>query len=138
MSVAAHSMTPLYADWRDRYQLVGKIGSGGFAEVYEALDVTLDESVALKIVADGRGMSARVVREVEAAAALAHPNIVALYDWFGDGERSILVCELVRGESLDKLAGDFGDGDVVALGVELLDALAFAHSQGIIHRAVQP
>jgi hypothetical protein len=138
MSVAAHSMTPLFTDWRDRYQLVGKIGSGGFAEVYEALDLTLDEPVALKIVADGRSMSGRVVREVEAAAALAHPNIVALYDWFGDGERSILVWELVRGESLDKLAGELGDGDVAAIGVELLDALAFAHSQGIIHRDVKP
>jgi hypothetical protein len=138
MSVAAHTMTPLYTDWRDRYQLVGKIGSGGFAEVYEALDVTLGQAVALKIVADGRGMSGRVVREVEAAAALSHPNIVALYDWFGDGERSILVCELVIGESLDKLAGELGDGDVAAIGVELLDALAFAHSQGIIHRDVKP
>ncbi len=138
MSVAAHSMTPLYTDWRDRYQLVGKIGSGGFAVVYEALDVTLDQPVALKIVADGRSMSGRVVREVEAAAALSHPNIVALYDWFGDGQRSILVCELVDGESLDKLAGELGDGDVAAIGVELLDALAFAHSQGIIHRDVKP
>ncbi len=138
MSVAAHSMTPLYTDWRDRYQLVGKIGSGGFAEVYEALDVTLDQAVALKIVADGRSMSGRVVREVEAAAALSHPNIVALYDWFGDGERTILVWELVDGESLDKLAGELADGDVAAIGVELLDALAFAHSQGIIHRDVKP
>jgi len=138
MPVAAHSTTPLYSDWRDRYQLVGKIGSGGFADVYEALDVTLDQAVALKIIADGRGMSGRVVREVEAAAALSHPNIVALYDWFGDGERSILVWELVRGESLHKLAGELGDGDVVALGVELLDALAFAHSQGVIHRDVKP
>jgi hypothetical protein len=138
MSVAAHSMTPLYTDWRDRYQLVGKIGSGGFAVVYEARDVTLDQPVALKIVADGRSMSGRVVREVEAAAALSHPNIVALYDWFGDGQRSILVCELVDGESLDKLAGELGDGDVAAIGVELLDALAFAHSQGIIHRDIKP
>ncbi|MCX6363818.1 MAG: serine/threonine-protein kinase [Actinobacteria bacterium] len=138
MSVAAHTMTPLYTDWRDRYQLVGKIGSGGFADVYEALDVTLDQAVALKIVADGRSMSGRLIREVEAAAALTHPNIVALYDWFGDGERSILVWELVRGESLDKLAGELRDGDVAALGVELLDALACAHSQGIIHRDIKP
>ncbi|HEY5387777.1 MAG TPA: serine/threonine-protein kinase, partial [Thermoleophilia bacterium] len=138
MSAAAHSTTPLYTDWRDRYKLVGKIGSGGFSDVYEALDVTLNEPVALKVVADGRSMSGRVVREVEAAAALSHPNIVALYDWFGDGERSILVWELVDGVSLDKLGGDFSDGDVAAVGVELLDALAFAHSQRIIHRDVKP
>jgi hypothetical protein len=138
MSVAAQSTAPYYADWRDRYELVGRIGSGGFAEVYEAVDLTLDEPVALKIVADGRSLNARVVREVEAAAALDHPGIVALYDWFADGERSVLVWELVRGESLDKLGDELGDGDVVAVGVELLDALAYAHSQGIVHRDVKP
>ena len=78
------------------------------------------------------------MREVEAAAALDHPNIVALYDWFADGEGSILVWELVRGQSLDRLGDELGDGDVVAVGVELLDALAYAHSQGIIHRDVKP
>ena len=138
MSVAAQSPAPYYADWRDRYQLVGKIGSGGFAEVFEAYDLTLEEPVALKIVPDGRALSARIVREVEAAAALDHPNIVALYDWFADGEGSILVWELVRGDSLDKLGHQLDDGDVVAIGVELLDALAYAHSQGIVHRDVKP
>ena len=138
MSVAAQSPAPYYADWRDRYQLVGKIGSGGFAEVFEAYDLTLEEPVALKIVPDGRALSARIVREVEAAAALDHPNIVALHDWFADDEGSILVWELVRGDSLDKLGHQLDDGDVVAIGVELLDALAYAHSQGIVHRDVKP
>jgi hypothetical protein len=138
MPVAAHSHTPLFVDWRDRYELVGKIGSGGFAEVYEARDLSLDEPVALKIIANGRAMSGRVVREVEAAAALSHPNIVALYDWFGDGERSILVWELVVGSSLDQLAGELGDGDVAAVGAELYEGLAYAHSQWIVHRDVKP
>ena len=82
MSVAAQSPAPYFADWRDRYELVGKIGAGGFAEVYEAYDVTLEEPVALKIVPDGRALNARIVREVEAATTLDHANIVALYDWF--------------------------------------------------------
>jgi hypothetical protein len=138
MSVAAQSPAPHFADWRDRYELVGKIGSGGFADVFEAYDLTLEEPVALKIVPDGRALSARIVREVEAAAALDHPNIVALYDWFADDEGSILVWELVSGDSLDKLGEQLGDGDVVAVGVELLDALAYAHSQGIVHRDVKP
>ena len=138
MPAAAHSTTPLYADWRDRYQDLQRIGSGGFADVYAARDTVLDRRVALKIVAEGRGMSGRVAREAEAAAALSHPNIVALYDWFGDGVRTVLVWELVDGDSLDRLGGRLGDADVVAVGVELLDALAFAHSQGIIHRDVKP
>ncbi|HET6495607.1 MAG TPA: serine/threonine-protein kinase [Thermoleophilia bacterium] len=138
MPAAAHSTTPLNTDWRERYQLVGKIGSGGFADVYEAQDLTLDRRVALKVVPEGRGMSARVLREVQAAAALSHPNIVTLYDWFGDGERSFIVWELVEGESLDHLSQSLGDADVVAVGAELLEGLAFAHSQGIVHRDVKP
>ena len=138
MSVPAHSTTPLYADWRDRYEIVRRLGSGGFADVWEAHDLQLDEHVALKIVNDGRGMSGRVLREVEAAAALSHPNIVALYDWFADGESSYLVWELVDGEPLDQLTGRLDDADVAAVGAELLEALAFAHSQGIIHRDVKP
>ena len=138
MPAAAHSTTPLFADWRDRYQDLQRIGSGGFADVYAARDTVLDRRVALKIIGDRRGVSGRVAREAEAAAALSHPGIVALYDWFGDGERTVLVWELVDGDSLDKLSASLDDADVAALGVELLDALAFAHSQGIIHRDVKP
>jgi eukaryotic-like serine/threonine-protein kinase len=138
MPVAAHNTTPLYADWRERYQDLRRIGSGGFADVYAAWDTVLERHVALKVVGEGRGVSSRVAREAEAAAALTHPNIVALYDWFGDGSRTVLVWELVEGDSLDKLAGRLGDGDVAAVGVELLNALAFAHSLGVIHRDVKP
>ena len=118
--------------------MVGRLGSGGFAEVFEALDRSTGERVALKVILEGRGMAARVVREVDAAAALTHPNIVALYDYFGDGQRSYLVWELVEGRSLAEFDGELGDADVAAVGVELLDALAYAHSQGIVHRDVKP
>ena len=138
MPVAAQSPVPYDAHWRDRYQLVGKIGSGAFAEVFEAYDLTLDEPVALKIVPAGKALTARIVREVQAAAALDHPNIVALYDWFSDDDGSVLVWELVRGDSLDQVGERLDDGDVAAVGVELLDALAYAHHQGIIHRDVKP
>ncbi len=138
MPVAAQDPVPYNAQWRDRYQLVGKIGSGAFAEVFEAYDLTLEEAVALKIVPAARALSARIVREVQAAGALDHPNIVALYDWFSDDDGSVLVWELVRGASLDQVGERLDDGDVVAVGVELLDALAYAHSQGVIHRDVKP
>jgi serine/threonine-protein kinase len=138
MPLAAQSSAPYRADWHDRYRLVGKIGSGAFAEVFEAYDLTLEEPVALKMVPNGRALDARILREVEAAAALDHPNIVALYDWFADDDGSVLVWELVRGASLDQVGDRLGDGDVAAVGVELLDALAYAHSQGIIHRDVKP
>ncbi len=138
MAGPPHSTTPLYAGWRERYQLVGRLGSGGFAEVYEAHDLQLDERVALKIICNRRSMPRRVAREVEAAAALSHPGIVALYDWFGDGQRSILVWELVKGSPLTDLVGELGAGDVAAIGSELLRALAYAHQQGVVHRDIKP
>ena len=138
MPAPAHTNTPLDLAWRKRYEVVGRLGSGGFAEVFEALDHSTGERVALKVIPEGRGMAARVVREVEAATSLAHPNIVALYDYFGDGERSYLVWELVAGRSLAELDEALTDADVAAVGVELLDALAYAHSQGIVHRDVKP
>ena len=61
MPAAAHSTTPLYADWRERYQDLHKIGSGGFADVYSAWDAVLERPVALKVVGEGRGMSGRIV-----------------------------------------------------------------------------
>jgi hypothetical protein len=138
MPAAAHNATPLDLAWRERYEVLERLGSGGFAEVFEALDRSTGRRVALKVIAEGRGMAARVVREVEAAGALTHPNIVALYDYFSDGERSYLVWELVVGHSLADLAGRLGDADVAAIGVELLDALGYAHEERIVHRDIKP
>ena len=129
---------PLYEDWDERYEIVRKIGAGGFADVFEAYDHKLGRPVALKIVAEQRGMSARVVREVEAASALSHPGIVALYDYFSDSERSFLVWELIDGESLDAVADELDDASAVQAIAEVLDALVFAHSQGVIHRDIKP
>ena len=125
-------------DWRERYELIDRIGSGGSADVYEALDFRSDRHVALKIMSKGRSMPARVWREVQAAAALSHPSIVGLYDWFSDGEHNYIAYELVEGETLDGLSLRLKDADVVALGAELLEALAFAHQRGIVHRDVKP
>jgi len=138
MPVVSHSSTPLYVDWAQRYEIVRKVGAGGFAEVYEAYDRKLERPVALKVIADRPGMSGRVVREVEAAASLAHPGIVALYDFFGDGERSFLVWEFVEGQPLAAALGELGDADAAHVGEELAEALAYAHSQGVIHRDIKP
>ncbi len=97
---------PVYTDWRDRYEIVAKIGAGGSADVYEAVDLESGGDVALKVVDERGAVAGRVVREVEAARALDHPGIVALLDFFSDGRRSFLVWELVRGQSLAELCGE--------------------------------
>ncbi len=122
----------------ERYEVLRRLGSGGFADVFEARDRETGERVALKVLREGSAVPARAAREIEAASALGHPAIVALRDTITDGRRVCLVWELVDGDALDRLQGELGDADAVAVAVELFDGLGFAHSQGVIHRDVKP
>ncbi len=138
MPASSYDRTPLFTDWRDRYEVVAKIGAGGSAEVYEAVDLESERDVALKVIDERGALAGRVVREVEAARALDHPGIVALLDFFSDGRRSFLVWELVRGQSLAELAGELRDDEAVLAAAQLCDALAYAHAKGVVHRDVKP
>jgi len=134
----ASSIAPLRPDWQRRYRVIRQIGSGGFATVYEAHDVDLGRRVALKVTEERRGLSARVAREVQAAAALGHPGIVCLYDVFTDGDHSFIVAELVEGEPVSRLIGQLDDAAAVEVARQILDALAHAHAQGVVHRDIKP
>jgi hypothetical protein len=125
----------------DRYRLVRQIGSGGFGTVWLAEDERLERAVAVKRIAMHDGADAkRAEREARAAARLAHPGIVALYESGRDEEAVYLVSELVRGRTLAELMrdGELSDRDVLRVGVALCDALAHAHGRGVIHRDVKP
>ena len=126
-----------------RYRLRRRLGTGGFATVWLAHDERLDRQVAVKILPRARvvgGGGGRFEREARAAARLAHPGIVTLYEAAVDDEGAYLVSELVHGSTLDELlaAGRLSDRDVVRIGIALCDALAHAHSHGVIHRDVKP
>ncbi len=130
-----------------RYRLRRRLGTGGFATVWLAHDERLDREVAVKILPRARVMGAdraagggRFEREAHAAARLAHPGIVTLYEAAVDDEGAYLVSELVHGTTLDELleAGRLSDRDVVRIGIALCDALAHAHAHGVIHRDVKP
>ena len=138
MPASSYDRTPVLTDWRERYEIVGKIGSGGSADVYEALDLETGRDVALKVVDERAAVAGRVVREVEAARALDHPDIVALLDFFSDGRRSFLVWELVRGESLAELVGELRDDEAVLAVAQICEALSYAHARGVVHRDVKP
>jgi hypothetical protein len=125
----------------DRYRLVRRLGAGGFGVVWLAHDERLDRVVAVKRIAThDAAAGTRAEREAKAAARLAHPGIVALYESGRDDGAVYLVSELVRGRTLGALMeeGALSDRDVLRVGVALCDALAHAHGRGVVHRDVKP
>ena len=124
----------------DRYRLRRRLGTGGFATVWLARDQRLDRDVAIKILPRERVVGGRFEREARAAARLAHPGIVTLYEAAVDDEGAYLVSELVHGSTLDRMLTDglLSDRDVVQIGIALCDALSHAHAHGVIHRDVKP
>ena len=124
----------------DRYRLRRRLGTGGFATVWLAHDERLGRHVAVKILPRERVVGGRFEREARAAARLAHPGIVTLYEAAVDDEGAYLVSEHVAGMTLQALLaeGRLSDRDVVQIGIALCDALAHAHAHGVIHRDVKP
>src|SRR5215831_15623387 len=119
---------------RGRYEVGPLLGRGGMAEVYVAHDRVLDRSVAVKVLrgplASDPVAEAGFVREARAAASLAHPNIVAVYDAGTEGQISFLVMELVRGQPLSELLARTGPLEperAAAIVAAMADALASAH-----------
>lgn len=129
----------------NRYELMEKIGEGGMAVVYKARCTFLDRWVAIKILRDQYANNPEFVdrfqREARAAARLAHPNIVSIYDVGEDQGRHFIVMEYVQGENLkDYLSrrGPLTPQTVAEMGQQVAAALAHAHCRGIIHRDIKP
>src|SRR5205085_5712273 len=123
-----------------RYRLHRRLGSGAFGTVWLARDERLGRDVAVKVVPRERVAGGRFEREAKAAAQLAHPGIVTLYEAAIDDEGAYLVSELVHGATLaDSLEeGRLSDRDVVRIGIALCDALGHAHAHGVVHRDLKP
>ncbi|MGC5013171.1 protein kinase domain-containing protein [Streptosporangium sp. DT93] len=132
-----------------RYRAVERLGAGGMGVVWRARDELLHREVAIKeVTLDARLSEAqraetreRTMREARAAARLGHPSIVAVHDIVAQDGRPWIVMDLVRGRSLDQAirsGGPLPPHRVAAIGLAVLDALALAHSRGIMHRDVKP
>jgi serine/threonine protein kinase len=133
-----------------RYLIEAVIGRGGMGAVYRALDERLARPVAVKVIgtsttdpAEHGRLRARFHREARAAAALHHPNVVAVHDFGTDGELGLdfLVMELLRGEDLQvRLARDGKLPAHTALSVlrQASRGLAAGHRAGMVHRDVKP
>ena len=128
-----------------RYRLLAQIASGGMAVIYKAHDVTLNRVVAVKLLRDtfanDPGFRARFQNEAQAAANLAHPNIVTVYDFGQDGARTYIVMEYVDGRDLKNLIQSEGPlplDRAIDLIVQACAALGFAHHAGLVHCDVKP
>ena len=128
-----------------RYELLEVIGRGGMGVVYRAHDAVLDRVVAVKVLpaefASDVTLVERFTREARAAARLADPNIVAVFDTGTDGEVRYIVMELVPGVSLAQLLRERGAlavTEAVDIAAQVAAALAAAHAAGIVHRDIKP
>ncbi|XZG68734.1 serine/threonine-protein kinase [Chitinibacteraceae bacterium HSL-7] len=129
------------------YQLVSRLGKGAMGSVYRARDTRLERDVAIKLVdvsledADKHDYAARLMQEARSAAKLNHPGIITVFDagrWHG---KPYLVMELVRGETLKSVldkAGSLPIPKVIQLAEQIFDALAHAHTHGVVHRDIKP
>ncbi|MFG3096711.1 serine/threonine-protein kinase [Streptomyces sp. NPDC048202] len=132
-----------------RYRLLSPLGEGGMGTVWRAYDEVLQREVAVKEVrapaglpaGDVERMYARLEREAWAAARVAHPNVVTVYDVAMEGGRPWIVMELVRGRSLADIletTGPLSVTETARVGAEVLGALRAAHDVGVLHRDVKP
>jgi len=128
-----------------RYQILEKVGKGGMARVYRALDTEINETVALKIVnpeiASDNETLERFRNELKFARRISHRNVCRMYDFNKEKETPYITMEYVRGEDLKSLVGRMGPvspGKTVCVAKQVCEGLAEAHRLGVVHRDLKP
>ena len=129
-----------------RYEIIEKIGNGGMATVYKAIDKILKRNVAVKILKDEFTTDDEFIRRFEAeaqsAARLTHANIVSIYDVGAEGNLYYIVMELIQGKTLKEIIieerGPLPWKWSVNVAIQIASALEMAHKNNIIHRDIKP
>ncbi|MBL0388830.1 Stk1 family PASTA domain-containing Ser/Thr kinase [Tumebacillus sp. ITR2] len=129
----------------NRYEVIEKIGGGGMAVVYRALDTLLNRNVSIKVLRAQFSMDEDFVRrfrrEAQAAASLSHPNVVNIYDVGVEGEDYYIVMEFVDGLTLKEIIQDRAPlpvAEAIDIGKQICAALGHAHENNIVHRDIKP
>ena len=127
------------------HPVIGLIGSGAMGRVYLARDEQLDRRVAIKVLnpSKARDPSARLrfVRESRAAAAVEHPNVLAIYAVGEEGGLPYIVMQYLEGRTLRQVQqtqGKLSVPEVLRIGRQIADGLAAAHRRGLVHRDIKP
>ena len=133
-------------EYLGRYEIRGVLGSGGMGTVLDAYDPLLKRSVAIKVIQSklltDPGMAGRLVREAQAAAAVEHDHIVAVYAVEMHGDAPCIIMPLLRGmtlkQRLEDAPGPLPFAEIVRIGREAASGLAAAHVCGLIHCDIKP
>ena len=130
---------------QDRYEILGRIGSGGMSVVYKEKCHTLDRLVAIKVLkeefASDENFVSKFKMEAQAAARLSHPNIVNFYDVVDEGNLHYIVMELIEGITLKSYIekkGFLENKEAIGIAIQVAQGIAAAHEQHIIHRDIKP
>jgi serine/threonine protein kinase len=132
-----------------KYPVLGQLGKGAMGVVYKSFDPVIRRSVALKTIRkelladeeEAAAFGARFRNEAQAAGALLHPGIVTVYEYGEDAQYAFIAMEYVEGSSLRQYFERkvrFEERDLVSIMAQLLEALQYAHDQGVWHRDIKP
>lgn len=128
-----------------RYQIIAKLGEGAMAAVYKAFDPSINRQLVIKFLhanlCSTEDHRQRFLREAKAAGVLSHPNIVTIFDVGEIDNRPYIAMELLDGGPLNEMmpAGvELPMTEVLGLGIQIANALDYAHSKGVFHRDIKP